>query len=74
MEYTAKIIVAAHKPYTMPDDKMYGAEGWANEIEKLSSDIKRTDKNEIEKRFTEAGYNINTEIKRLEKLLMEKKK
>ena len=51
-----------------------GAEGWANEIEKLSSDIKRTDKNEIEKRFTEAGYNINTEIKRLEKLLMEKKK
>lgn len=23
MEYTAKIIVAAHKPYTMPDDKMY---------------------------------------------------
>lgn len=51
-----------------------GAEGWANEIEKLSSDLKRTDKNEIEKRFTEAGYNINTEIKRLEKLLMEKKK
>ena len=22
-QYTAKIIVAAHKPYTMPDDEMY---------------------------------------------------
>lgn len=25
-QYTAKIIVAAHKPYTMPDDEMYGFE------------------------------------------------
>ena len=23
MDYTVKVIVAAHKPYTMPSDKMY---------------------------------------------------
>lgn len=50
-----------------------GAESWANEIEKLSSDLKRTDKNEIENSFTKAGFNINTEIKRIEKLLMERR-
>lgn len=48
-----------------------GAESWANEIEKLSSDLKRTDRNEIEQSFTQAGFNINIEVKRLEKLLME---
>ena len=48
-----------------------GAESWAEQIEKLSSDLKRTDKKKIEKQFTEAGFNINTEIKRLEELLME---
>lgn len=49
-----------------------GAKSWAEEIEKLSLELKRTDKNEIEKQFTEAGFNIDTEVKRLEKLLMEK--
>ena len=49
-----------------------GAENWADEIERLSLDLKRSDSKEIEKRFTEAGFNIDTEIQRLEKLLTEK--
>lgn len=49
-----------------------GAESWADEIEKLSLDLRRTEKQEIVERFTEAGFNIDTEVKRLEKLLMEK--
>lgn len=49
-----------------------GAESWAETIEKFSTDLKRIDKQEIEERFTRAGFNIDTEIKRLEKLLMEK--
>ena len=32
------------------------------------------DRKEIVKRFTEAGFNIDTEVKRLEKLLMERNK
>lgn len=51
-----------------------GAESWAEEIEKLSLNLKRTDKTEVEKQFTKAGFNINTEIKRLEMLLMEKQR
>lgn len=49
-----------------------GPENWAEAIEKLSSDLKRTDKEQIKKRFTEAGFNIDTEVERLEKLLVEK--
>lgn len=51
-----------------------GAESWADEIVKQSSHLKRTDRKEIVKRFTEAGFNIDTEVKRLEKLLMERNK
>lgn len=49
-----------------------GAKSWAEEIEKLSLNLKRMDRKEIVERFTEAGFNIDTEVKRLEKLLMEK--
>lgn len=51
-----------------------GADSWAEEIKKRSLDLKRADRKEIIKRFTEAGFNIDTEVKRLERLLMEKKK
>lgn len=48
-----------------------GAESWADEIEKLSANTMRTDKSIIARNFTDAGYNIETEVERLEKLLME---
>lgn len=49
-----------------------GAECWAETIEKLRLNLKRTDEKEVQKRFTESGFNIDTEIKRLEGLFMEK--
>ena len=49
-----------------------GAESWADKIVRLSLNTKRTDEKEIVKRFTEAGYNIDTEVTRMEKLLMKK--
>lgn len=47
-----------------------GAESWAYEVKKISENFVRTDKKMIERQFTEAGFNIETEVKRLEDLLM----
>ena len=47
-----------------------GAESWADEIRKIN--LKRTNMQETIERFTEAGFNIDIEVKHLEKLLMEK--
>jgi len=46
-----------------------GAESWAEEIEKLSSNLSRIAIKEVEKKFTESGFNIDIEVKRLEQLL-----
>lgn len=48
-----------------------GPESWAEEIKKHSLELYRTDTKEMEDRFTKAGFNIDTEAKKLEQLLME---
>lgn len=48
-----------------------GAENWAEKIKMLSKNLSRTDMEKIRKNFTEAGFNIDTEVKRLEQLLTE---
>ena len=47
-----------------------GAEYWAKEIEKLSSNLTRTNTEDVEKCFTKAGFNIDIEVKKVEHLLM----
>lgn len=49
-----------------------GAESWAEAIADYSHQLNRTDPETVEKCFTKAGFNIDTEVRRLEKLLMEK--
>ena len=49
-----------------------GAENWAEKIKMLSKNLSRTDMEKIRKNFTEAGFNIDTEVKRLEQLLTER--
>lgn len=49
-----------------------GAESWAEEILDLSRNLKRADPEIVRERFTRAGFNIDTEARRLENLLMEK--
>lgn len=48
-----------------------GAESWADAIVDLSQNTERTNPEVIKERFTKAGFNIDTEVKRLEELLME---
>lgn len=47
-----------------------GPESWANEIRKMSFNLKRTDYEKIKELVTKAGFNIDTEVSRLEYLLM----
>lgn len=47
-----------------------GAESWADKIFNMSKNPERTDLKVIEENFTEAGFNIETEVERLEELLM----
>lgn len=49
-----------------------GAESWAEMLKNVSQNCKRADSVEIERRFTETGFNIDKEKKRLESLLVEK--
>lgn len=48
-----------------------GSESWAEKVSEISLNDKRADQNQIERKFTDAGYNIDHEVKRLEKLLTE---